>query len=168
MPHKKVHRLCRLMEFQCRFGVSFNPQWVFARGGLLDICPSATQRFFGLMACNDLNCNIHPPANHRPKCCHLSSLEAVKKVMSCRATPWCNNQGNPARSGSVSGTTKEVKTFEVCSEGCPSHAKRTVRTNEFWKSLRLLPGQPCFDCKHKRPMVAAARFDWQAGRRCSL
>jgi len=159
MPCEKVCHscVCCLMEFQHGFGVTFNHQSVFTRQELLDMSPSDVKRFFGLMCHNDPHYNIHPPSNHRPTHCRSTTLETAKKAISCcmphRTVPWCNNQGNPTRSGPVNDIIKEVKKFEVRGEGCPSHAKRAVRPNEFRKSLRLLHGQPGFDCKYKHPMV---------------
>ena len=159
MPYKKVYHsyVCRLMEFQYGFGVTFNHESVFTRQELLDISPTDIKRFFGLMCYNDPDYNIHPPSNHRPTHCRSTTLETAKKAISYymphRTVPWCNNQGNPTRSGPVNDIIKEVKKFEVRGEGCPSHAKRAVRPNEFRKSLRLLRGQPGFDCKYKYPMV---------------
>jgi len=119
--------------------------------------PSDIKHFFGLMAYNDPDYNIYSQANHQPKCCRSTTLETAKKAISYYiphwTVPWCNNQGNPTRSGPVNDIIKEVKKFEVRGEDCPSHAKHAVRPNKFRKSLRLLSGQPGFDCKHKCPMV---------------
>ena len=119
--------------------------------------PSDIKHFFGLMAYNDPDYNIYSQANHQPKCCRSTTLETAKKAISYYiphwTVPWCNNQGNPTRSGPVNDIIKEVKKFEVRGEGCPSHAKRPVRPNEFKKSVDILRQQPNFECKYKSPMI---------------
>ena len=162
MPHKKACHpcVCRLVEFLCGYSVEFNSSGqtaTFTREQLLSIRPADMKRFMGLLACNDPDHNIHPPCNHRPTHCRSSALEAAKKGVSCcmphRTVPWCNNQGNPTRSGPVNDIVKEVKKFEVRGEGCPSHAKRAVRPNEFAHAVRILRSPPSFDCQHKCPMA---------------
>jgi len=70
-----------------------------------------------------------------------------------RTVPWCDNQGNPTRSGPANNVVKEVKKFEVHGEGSPSKAKCPVRPNEFQKAIETLRREPNFDSKHKYPMV---------------
>jgi len=145
------------MEFHYGYSVIFGKDATFTWSQLLDIRPIDIKRFAGLLAHNDPDYDIHPPANHRPKYCRFSTLESAKKALSYymphRTVPWCNNQGNPTRSGPVNDIIKEVKKFEARGEGCPSHAKRAVRPNEFRKSIQLLRVQPSFECKYKYPMV---------------
>jgi len=162
MPHKKEHHayLCRFMEFQHGFSVEFDSRGQFAaftRRELLDVWPIDIQRFMGLISFGDPDCSVHAPANHRPINCRSSALEAAKRALSHymphRAAPWCNNQGNPARSAPVNDVVKEAKKFEVRGEGSPSKAKRAVRPNEFARAVRILWSLPSFDCQHKHPMA---------------
>jgi len=128
---------------------------------LLEIKPIDIKRFFGLLAYNDPDYNIHPPSNHRPTYCRSSSLETYKKGLSYyvphRTVPWVNDVGNPMRSAEVNDLINEIKKFEVRGEGCQSSAKRPIREVEFRKTLELLRAQPSFDCKYKYPFL----FTWQ-------
>jgi len=159
MPHKKCWHpcLCRFMEFLCGFSVEFDNRATFTRAELLLIRPSDIERWLGLAAHGDPDCDVSDPVSHRPACCRPSNLEAIKRALSCcmphRHAPWCNDQGNPTRSAPVNDLIKEVKKFEVRGEGQPSQAKRAVRPNEFAKALSLLRSQPGFDCKHKCSMA---------------
>ena len=135
--------------------MEFNNRSRFTRAELLDIRPIDIKQFFGLLAYKDPDYDI--AAGHRPTGCRSSNLAAAKRALSFymphRTVPWCNGQGNPTRSAPVNDLIKEVKKFEVRGEGCPSHAKRPVRPNEFRKAIEILRSLPDFNCKCKYPMI---------------
>ena len=149
------------MEFQCGFSVAFDSSrangrsTTFSRDELLSIRPNDIKRFMAFCAFGDPDCDV--AAGHHPTHCRSATLEATKHALSYymphRMAPWCNNQGNPARSAPVNDIVKEVKKFEVRSEGRPSKAKRAVRPNEFRKAINLLQSHSSFDLKYRYPMV---------------
>jgi len=160
MPHKEVchPHLFHFMEFFHRCSATYDiPTSHFSRAELLLIEPTDIQRYFALQAYNDPDYNINPPVSHWPIFCSATNLESIKNTLSfCtshRTVPWCNGQGNPTKSAEVNDIIKEVRKFEVHSEGCPSSAKHPLRGNKFVKSLQLLRAQPGFDCKHKYPSL---------------
>jgi len=165
MPFKRVYhpKLCRFMEF-----LHVQPPDIydihtatFTREQLLEIEPVDIKRFFGLLAYNDPNYNVFPPALHRPTYCRSTSLETYKKGLSYhmphRTVPYVNGVGNPTRSAKVNDIINEIKKFEVRGEGCGSSTKRPIREAKFRKQLELLRAQPTFDCKYKYP----ALLTWQ-------
>ena len=163
MPFKRVYhaKVCRFMEFLHGGSATYDINSTFTREELLEIEPVDIKRFFGLLAYNDPDYNIFPPANHRPVYCRSSSLETYKKGLSFymphRAVPYVNGVGNPTRSSEVNDIINEIKKFEVRGEGCKSSAKRPIREVEFRKQLELLRAQPSFECKYKYP----ALLTWQ-------
>ena len=165
MPHKHCYhpKLARFMEFlHSRDPGTYDiHHCTFTRDELLAITPSDIKRFFGLLAYNDPDYNVFPPALHRPKCCRSTSLETYKKGLSYymphRAVPYVNGVGNPTRSAEVNDVINEIKKFEVRGEGCKSSAKHPIRENEFRKQLELLRAQPTFESKLKYPFL----LTWQ-------
>ena len=165
MPFKRVYhpKLCRFMEFlHAQPPETYDIHTAtFTREQLLEIEPVDIKRFFGLLAYNDPDYNVFPPALHRPTYCRSSSLETYKKGLSYymphRTVPYVNGVGNPTRSAEVNDVINEIKKFEARGEGCGSSAKRPIREAEFRKQLELLRAQPTFDCKCKHP----ALLTWQ-------
>ena len=145
------------MEFVHGNSAEYGRDTVFTRAQLLAVKPNDIKRFMGLLAYDDPDYIIEPPASHRPIHCRSSNLEGYKKAISHymphRTVPWVNNQGNPTRSTPVNDIINEVKKFEVRGEGCPPNAKRPLRENEFRKSQELLKAQPNWECKYRYPMV---------------
>ena len=165
MPYKHCYhpKLARFMEFlHGRDPGTYDiHHCTFTRDELLAITPLDVKRFFGLLAYNDPDYNIFPPALHRPKYCRSTSLETYKKGLSYymphRTVPYVNGVGNPTRSAEVNDIINEIKKFEVRGEGCKSSAKRPIRENEFRKQLELLRAQPTFESKLKYPFL----LTWQ-------
>jgi hypothetical protein len=165
MPYKRCYhpKLARFMDFLHGRdpGTYHIHDCTFTREQLLEITPTDIKRFFGLLAFDDPDYNVHPPANHRPIHCRAASLETYKKGLSYymphRTVPYVNGVGNPTRSAEVNDIINEIKKFEVRGEGCAPSAKRPIRENEFRKQLELLRAQPAFECKHKYPFL----LTWQ-------
>jgi len=160
------------MEFQHGFSAAFDSSrangqaTTFARAELLDIRPNDVKRFMAFCAFGDPDYDV--AAGDHPTHCRSATSEATKRALSChlphRMTPWCNNWGNPACTAPVNDIIKEVKKFEVRSEGRPSKAKRAVRLNEFRKATNLLQSHCSFDLKHRYPMVFSfqqMKVGWQ-------
>jgi len=153
MPFKRVYhpKLCPFMEFlhgQPPTTYDIHAA-TFTREQLLEIEPVDIKRFFHLLAYNDPDYNVFPPALHQPTYCQSSSLETYKKgpfyYMPRYTVPYVNGVGNPTRLAEVNDIINEIKKFEVRGKGCSSSAKR-ANLNFSMPSLPLIASTSALLC----------------------